>query len=160
MSDWITSKNYVGGIDLDPLTQEDIKKWTYIAQEFKDAIKNNSIPMRYSINNKVIAYFLNRAEIKSLDLYFYVSIHMFLKYMKAYYKLQKEYDRCNGISGCKRQQLRIKGGVKPAYNYDIKVDTIIELKERGMSNEQIARELNTSRSTIWRRLKEGNKSKV
>ena len=142
------------------LTQQEINQWDKLAREFKDVVKYNNITTKYEVNQKAIDYFLTQSGIVSIELYFYISLAVFIKFLGSYRALEKEYDKCNGINGCKRQQQRVKNGYKPAYNYDITADTIIELKKRGMSYKQIAKELNTSRSTLWRRLKEENKSNM
>lgn len=49
----------------------------------------------------------------------------------------------------------VKQGITPARKSNVSLEVINRLKQQGLSNEAIAARLGVSRSTIWRRIKEG-----
>lgn len=49
----------------------------------------------------------------------------------------------------------VRQGIKPARKSYVSLQVINKLKNQGLSNEEIADRLEVSRSTIWRRIKEG-----
>jgi len=56
---------------------------------------------------------------------------------------------------CYVQQAKLKTGEKIAYKEQASWEEVNKLKMAGLTNDQIANKLGVSRSTIWRRLKEG-----
>lgn len=51
------------------------------------------------------------------------------------------------------QRVRVKTGEKIAYKNEANKDKILELIKQGLSKKDIAEQLNISKSTLWRRLK-------
>lgn len=50
----------------------------------------------------------------------------------------------------------VRQGITPARKSNVSLEVINRLKQQGLSNEDIAARLGVSRSTIWRRVKEGS----
>lgn len=55
---------------------------------------------------------------------------------------------------CYLQMARLKNKRKIAYKENVTVEEILKLKKAGLSDEEIAKKLKTSQSTVWRRLRE------
>jgi response regulator of citrate/malate metabolism len=58
------------------------------------------------------------------------------------------------------QRARLKAGVKIAYKKNVTIEKILELKKKGLTLDEIANTLGVCKTTIWRRLKEFEKTQV
>ncbi|MDN5300937.1 MAG: hypothetical protein PWQ60_451 [Thermoanaerobacteraceae bacterium] len=58
------------------------------------------------------------------------------------------------------QRARLKAGVKIAYKKNVTIEKILELKKKGLTLDEIANTLGVCKTTIWRRLKEFQKTQV
>ncbi|GAQ24135.1 helix-turn-helix domain-containing protein [Tepidanaerobacter syntrophicus] len=58
------------------------------------------------------------------------------------------------------QRARLKAGIKIAYKKNVTIEKILELKKKGLTLDEIANTLGVCKTTIWRRLKEFQKTQV